>query len=46
MRESGDGGEGHRQDLVGAIAVGARDEADAAGVSLAPGVEQTKSPLC
>ena len=46
MRESGDGGEGHRQDLVGAIAVGARDEADAAGVVLAPGVEQTKSPLC
>src|SRR5712664_3745196 len=45
MREPGDGREGLREDVVGAIAVGARDEADAAGVALAPGVEQTKSPL-
>ena len=43
--EPGDGGKSHRQDVVGAIAVGARDEADAAGVTLAPGIEQTKSPL-
>jgi hypothetical protein len=28
-----------------AYPIGARDEADAARVSLAPGVEQTKSPL-
>src|SRR5207249_6874181 len=44
--EPGDGGESHRRDGVGGIAVGARDEADAAGVTLAPGIEQTKSPLC
>ncbi len=46
MGEPGDGREGHRQDVAGAVAVGPRDEADAAGVALAPGVEQTKSPLC
>jgi len=46
MREPGDGRQGHRQDVAGAFAVGAGDEADAAGVALAPGVEQTKSPLC
>ncbi|PYO90777.1 MAG: hypothetical protein DMD58_06205 [Gemmatimonadetes bacterium] len=46
MGEPGDGREGHRQDIVGAIAVGARDEADATGVALAPRIEQTKSPLC
>ncbi len=46
MGEPGDGREGHRQDVVRAIAVGARDEADAAGVALAPRIEQTKSPLC
>src|SRR5712664_4451256 len=45
MCEPGDGGEGLREDVVGAVAVGPRDEADAAGVALAPGVEQTKSPL-
>ena len=44
--EPGDGVEGHRQDVVGASAVGAGDEADATGVALAPGIEQTKSPLC
>ena len=46
MGEPGDGRQGHRQDVGGALAVGAGDEADAAGVALAPGIEQTKSPLC
>ena len=46
MREPGDGREGLREDVVGAVAVGTRDEADAAGVTLAPRIEQTKSPLC
>ena len=46
MREPGDGREGLRQDVVGAVAVGTRHEADAAGVTLAPRIEQTKSPLC
>ena len=45
MGEPRDGGEGHRQDVVTAAAVGARDEADAAGVALAPRVQQTKRPL-
>jgi len=45
MREPRDGGEGHREEVVAAAAVGARHEADAAGVAFAPGIEQTKSPL-
>ena len=45
VREARDGGERHGQDVGGADAVRARDEADAAGVALAPGIEQTKSPL-
>ncbi len=46
MGEPSDGGERHRQDVVGAFAVGARNEADAARVAFAPRIEQTKSPLC
>jgi hypothetical protein len=46
VRETGDGCERHRQYVRGARAIGAGDEADAAGVALAPRVEQTKSPLC
>jgi len=46
VREPRDGGEGHRQDVVAAAAVRAGDEPDATGVALAPGIEQTKSPLC
>ena len=46
VREPRDGGEGQRQDVVAAAAVRAGDEPDATGVALAPGIEQTKSPLC
>jgi len=45
MGESSDLGERHLEDVRRARAVGARHEADAAGIALAPGVEQTKRPL-
>jgi hypothetical protein len=46
MREARDGGQSHREDLGGPHAVGAGDEAHTTRVPLAPGIEQTKSPLC
>lgn len=47
MSETRDGRERHREDVGGTEAVGPGDEADTAGVALAPGIEtlKTKSPL-
>lgn len=45
VSQAGDRGEGHAENVRRALAARAGDEADPAGVALAPGVQQTKSPL-
>ena len=46
MGESRDGRQRHAEDVGAALAARASDESDPTGVALAPGVQQTKSPLC